>query len=394
MSVQPFTIAVPADTIKDLHARLAATRWPDVIADAGWDYGTNLAYLQELLAYWHDSFDWSAQEAALNTLAQYRAEVDGVGLHFIHERGQGDHPLPLVLLHGWPSSFIQMRKILPLLTDPARHGGDAADAFDVIVPSLPGYGFSDRPTMRGMSVGRIADLFSKLLTEELGYPRFGLRGSDLGAGVIQQWALKQPDRIAGVHLSGTNPYVGQIPDDLSEAEQHFVQQAQQWNQTEMAYAMEHSSKPQTLAYGLNDAPAGLAAWIIEKFRRWSDCDGDLERRFSKDDLLTNLTIYWATQTIGSSMRLYYETARDPGQWGRVTVPVGMLMSPKDMFPTPRAWVERSYAVTRWTEIDRGGHFLEWEEPELVAEDVRTFFRPLRQASTTAEPRAKKQSASR
>ncbi len=319
------------------------------------------------------------RERAINAFPQFRAEVDGVGIHFIHQRGTGPDPLPIVLLHGWPSSFMQMLKIIPLLVDPAAHGGDASDSFDVVVPSLPGYGFSDRPAERGMSIGRIADLFAALMHDDLGYERYAARGSDLGAGVIQQLALAHPAALVGVHLSGTNPYLGQVPADLTPEEQEFVANAQRWQQQEMAYAMEQSTKPQTLAYGLNDSPAGLAAWIIEKFRRWSDCDGDLESRFSKNELLTNLTIYWATETINSSMRLYYEMARDPGRSGRVETTTGMLMSPKDAFPTPRAWAERSYNVTRWTEIDRGGHFLEWEEPNLVVEDICAFFRPLRRA---------------
>ena len=378
-AIQPFRIAVPQADLDDLRARLAGARWPDEVAGAGWEYGTNLSYMKDLTDYWRDRFDWRTQEQAINGFPQFRAEVDGVGIHFIHRRGEGPDPLPLVLLHGWPSSFVQMLKIIPLLADPAAHGGDAADSFDVVVPSLPGYGFSDRPAARGMSLGRIASLVASLMLDGLGYERYAARGSDLGGGVLQQIALAHPEALVGLHLSGTNPYVGQVPEDLTPAEQEFVASAQRWNYQEMAYAMEQSSKPQTLAYGLNDSPVGLAAWIIEKFQRWSDCNGDLDSRFSKDELLTNLTIYWATQTINSSMRLYYELVRDPGSWGRVEVPTGMLMSPKDMFPTPRAWAERSYNVTRWTEIDRGGHFLEWEEPEAVAADIRAFFRPLRRA---------------
>jgi pimeloyl-ACP methyl ester carboxylesterase len=378
MSVTPFTIHITPETLTDLQERLARTRWTDEVSGAGWEYGTNLAYLKEFVDYWQHHFDWRTQERALNAFSHFHAQVDGFGLHFIHERGKGDHPLPLVLLHGWPSSFWQMLTIIPLLTDPVRYGGDAADSFDVIVPSLPGYGFSDRPSEKGMGVGRIADLLAKLLTEELGYERFATRASDLGAGVSQQLALTHAQQLIGIHQSGTNPYVGHIPDNLTRAEQEFVANAERWNQQEMAYAMEHASRPQTLAYSLNDSPAGLAAWIVEKFRAWSDCEGDIEKRFSKDDLLTNLTIYWATQTINSSIRLYYETVRNPGRWGRVEVPTAMLMSPKDMFPTPREWVERSYHVQRWTEIPSGGHFLEREEPERVAEDLRAFFRPFRQ----------------
>ncbi len=377
MSIQPFEAKISLEVIADLKTRLANTRWPDEISGTGWDYGTNLEYLKELTAYWQKDFDWAAQEKALNTFSHFRAHLNNFGLHFIHERGKGPNPLPLVLLHGWPSSFWQMQKIIPLLTDPATHLGEAADSFDVVVLSLPGYGFSDRPGQPGMSVGGIAKLLAKLMTEELGYNQFGGRGSDLGAGVLQQLGLSHSENLIGLHSSGTNTYISNVPDNLSEAEQEFVAKAQQWSFQEMGYAMEQSSKPQTLAYGLNDSPVGLAGWLVEKFRRWSDCEGDLEKRFSKDELLTNLTIYWATETINSSMRLYYETVRDPGQGGRVEVSTGMLMSSKDMFPTPREWAERSYQVDRWTEIERGGHFLEWEEPELVAQDLRTFFRPLR-----------------
>lgn len=377
MSVTPFTINIEQETLTDLQERLARTRWTDEVAGAEWEYGTNLTYLKDLIDYWQQHFDWRTQERALNAFSHFHAQVDSFGLHLIHERGKGDHPLPLVLLHGWPSSFWQMLPIIPLLTDPERYGGDAADSFDVIVPSLPGYGFSDRPGAKGMGMRRIADLLAQLLTEELGYERFAIRASDLGAGVAQQLALTHPQRVIGLHQSGANTFIGHIPDDLTRAEQEFVANAQRWNQQEMAYAMQQTTKPQTLAYGLNDSPAGLAAWIVEKFRAWSDCDGDIEKRFSKDDLLTNLTIYWATQTINSSMRLYYESVRNPGSWGRVEVPTAMLMSPKDKFPTPREWTERSYNVQRWTEISSGSHFLEIEEPERVAEDLRAFFRPFR-----------------
>jgi pimeloyl-ACP methyl ester carboxylesterase len=377
MRVEPFEVNVPQETLDDLRERLGMTRWPDEVSGAGWDYGANLAYMKELTEYWRDEFDWRAQEDSINRFSHYRADVNGFGIHFIQERGKGEDPLPLVLLHGWPSSFVQMLKIIPLLTDPESHGGDAADSFDVVVPSLPGYGFSDRPNEPGMGIGRMADLFDRLMTDGLGYERYATRASDLGAGVSQQLALAHPGSLIGLHHSGTNPYVGEAPDDLTEAEQEFVANAQRWSAQEMAYAMQHSSKPQTLAYGLNDSPVGLAAWIVEKFWRWSDNGGDVETAFTKDELLTNLTIYWATGTINSSIRLYYETARNPGNWGRVELPTAMLMPSKDMFPTPREWAERSYRVNRWTEVQRGGHFLEWEAPHTLAEDLRAFFRPLR-----------------
>jgi pimeloyl-ACP methyl ester carboxylesterase len=376
MPVSPYVIDVPQESLDDLRARLRNTRWPDEIEGAAWEYGTNLAFLQDIVAYWRDGFDWREQERRLNRLAHVRAEIDGIGVHLIHERGTGPNPVPLLMLHGWPSSFVQMLDILPMLTDPERHGGDISPSFDVIVASLPGYGFSNRPKVPGMSAARIAGLFHTLMTDVLGYPRYGLRGSDLGAGVTGQMALAHPEAVIGHHTGGTNPWVQDVPDDLTEEEQEFVANAQMWSQTEMAYAMEHSSKPQTLAYGLNDSPAGMASWILEKFHRWSDCNGDLTSRFARDDLLTNLTIYWATETIGSSIRLYYETIRDPGDWGRADVPTAMLMPRNDMFPTPRSWVERTSRVDRWTETDRGGHFLEWEEPALVAGDLRAFFGPL------------------
>lgn len=379
MTATPFEINVPQATLDDLRDRLARTRWTDEVAGAGWDYGANLAYTKDLADYWRNAFDWRAQEQSLNALAHFRTTIDGSGIHFIHERGQGDRPLPILLLHGWPSSFWQMLKIIPLLTDPAGHGGDAADAFDIVVPSLPGYGFSDRPTAPGMGVTAIADRFAKLMTDELGYGRFAIRASDLGAGVSKELALAHPELLVGLHHSGTSPYVFQPPADPSAAEQAFLAEAQAFQLQEGAYASLQSTKPQSIAIGFNDSPAGLAAWLVEKFRRWSDCDGNVEQRFTKDELLTNLTIYWATETIGSSMRLYYEAAHTPspnaGQ--RVEVPTAMAMLPKDLVHGPREWHEREYNVQRWTDLPRGGHFGEWEEPALIADDLRAFFRPLR-----------------
>ncbi len=356
MSVTPYAIDVAPSVIDDLRDRLRGTLWPDQVEGAGWAYGTELGFLRGIVADWID-FDWAARQEQLN--AWTHVLVDGV--HAVHQRSAEPDALPLVMLHGWPSSFVQMLPVLPLLPD-----------FHVVALSLPGYGFSARPTAPGMDVARIAGTVVDVMAQ-LGYGWFGARGSDLGAGVLQQLALAHPERLVGLHLSGTNPYLGFVPDDLSDAEKQFVRRAQEWNQTEMAYAMEHASKPQTLAYGLTDSPAGLAAWILEKFRTWTD--GDLDDVYDRGDLLTNLTVYWATRTIGSSMRLYYESARSTSAaWGRVTVPTGMAMSGADMFPTPREWAERSYDVVSWTELPRGGHFLEWEAPDLVASDIRAFFR--------------------
>ncbi len=341
MTDKHYTIQVSQAVLDDLQERLARTRWPDEIAGAEWNYGANLTYMRHLIGYWRDRFDWRAQEARLNEFANFRVKIAELHVHFIHERGKGGQPIPLLMLHGWPSSFVQMLKLIPRLTNPAAHGADAADSFDVVVPSLIGYGFSDAATEPGMSTARIAELFHKLMTEELGYERYAIRSSDLGSAVAAQIIANHAEAIIGSHTSGANPNIGQIPNNLSLAEQEFVKNVQQWLQQEMAYAMEHSSKPQTLAYGLNNSPVGLAAWIIEKFWRWSDNNGDLSNRFTEDELLTNIMIYWVTQTINSSIRLYYESARDPGKRGGAHVPTAVLMPTKDKFPTPREWVERS-----------------------------------------------------
>ena len=371
MPAEPFTIAVPQKNLDDLRSRLLLTRWPDHV-QAGWDYGTDPAYLRELVDYWIERFDWRLQERRLNAFPHFRATVDHFGLHFIHQRGVGLQRMPLLLLHGWPGSFVQMLDLIPLLTDPNSHDGDPSDAFDVVVASLPGYGFSDQPTAPGMSEARMADLFHRLMTETLGYPRYAVRGGDWGGGILAHLASSYPVAIIGTHTGGTSPHIDEVPNDLSLAEREYIENVRRWRAAEVGYSQEQSTKPQTLATALNDSPAGLASWIIEKYRRWSDCEGDVETRFSKDDLLTNVMIYWITQTIGSSIRLYYESVGDPPLQDSI-VPASFLMSPKDMFRTPKEWIARTARIDRWTEIDSGGHFLEWEEPHLVAADLRAFF---------------------
>lgn len=248
--------------------------------------------------YWQNGLDWREQEEELNRFAHFRAETDGFGIHFVHERGKGPDPMPIVLTHGWSDSFFRFHKVIPMLTDPASHGGDPADSFDVIVPSLPGYGFSDRPAGRGMTNARVAELWERLMTGELGYGRFAAHGGDISSGVTQQLALDRPDSLVGIHLTDV-PYLNLVAftedaSDLSEAERDYIEGGRKWGQEEGGYATIQSTRPQTLAYGLNDSPAGLAAWVVEKFRSWSDCDGDVEKRFTKDELLSNLTIYWTT----------------------------------------------------------------------------------------------------
>lgn len=385
MDLRPFRIDIPQEVLDDLQAHLARTRWPDEIEGAGWEYGASLAYMKELVAYWRSGFDWRAEERALNTFSHFRAEIDGAGIHFLHERGKGPDPLPLVLTHGWPGSFLEMLKILPLLTDPAGHGGDAADSFDVVAPSMPGFGFSDRPTRPGMNLFRIADLWARLMAG-LGYPRFAAQGGDFGAGVSTCLGLAYPERLVGIHLNyipGTyRPHL--TPDAvLAEEERRFLEDADRWYEAEGGYSHIQKTKPQTLAYGLNDSPAGLAAWIVEKLRGWSDCGGDVERCFTRDEMLTHVTLYWVTETFHSSTRLYAEGRRAPLHFREgevVRVPCGVAFFPgEEPFP-PRRWIERGYRVARWTDMPRGGHFAAMEEPELLARDLRDFFRPLRDSA--------------
>ena len=306
MAVEPFKIAISDQVLDDLKQRLANTRWPDEVLDSGWDYGSNLAYIKELVEYWRTSFDWRAQEVQLNKFNQFKSVVDELNIHFIHERGTGPSPMPLVITHGWPSTFFEMSKIVPLLADPRSNGGDPADSFDVVAPSLPGFGFSDRPAERGMQVLKVADMWAKLMTENLGYSRFAAVGGDIGAGVTSRLGFAHPDKLTGIHLTSVTrptPYLGPGSRPLSEAERAHSTQRENWQQAEGGYAHIQGTKPQTLAYGLNDSPAGLAAWIVEKYRTWSDCHGDVESRFTKDELLTTITIYWVTQTISSSTRM-------------------------------------------------------------------------------------------
>ena len=383
MDVQPFRIHIPDAVLEDLQERLARTRWPDEIPGSGWDYGSNLSYVKELVEYWQTGFDWRAQEEALNAFSHHRTTVDGIGIHFIHERGKGPNPLPLIITHGWPGSFSEIVKVIPLLTDPAGHGGDPGDSFDVVVPSMPGYGFSDRPTERGMNAGRMAELWLKLMTEGLGYPRFGAQGGDWGALVTTRLGYAYPEQVMGIHLNmvgGTTRDPGPGDPELTDAERVYQEERDRWAQAEQGYVHIQRTKPQTLAYGLSDSPVGLAAWIMEKFRTWSDCDGDVERRFTKDELLTNITIYWATETINSACRLYYENYQSSftiRRDEREQAPCAVAFFPKEISRPPREWVERAQNVQRWTVMPRGGHFAAMEEPELLTEDLRAFFRPMR-----------------
>ena len=383
MEIEPFTIHVSQDTLDDLSDRLADTRWPDEISGNGWDYGTNMSYLRELVDYWQKEYDWRAQERSLNQFDHFRATVDGLGVHFIHARGKGAYPFPLIISHGWPGSVVEMLKIIPMLTDPASHGGSAEDSFDVVVPSLPGYGFSDKPIERGMSNTRIAGMWHTLMTEGLGYQRFGAQGGDWGGMISSRLGFDFPDSVAGVHLNlmtGVPAFRGAPDPPLTEGEREFIRLARRWFEDEGGYFHIQRTKPQTLGLGLNDSPVGLAAWIIEKFRTWSDCGGNPENSYNRDELLTNIMLYWVNQTATSSVRHYYENRVDswrflPGE--RVEAPCAVALFPVEINHPPREWAERTHNVQRWTEMPRGGHFAAMEQPQLLAEDIRAFFRALR-----------------
>lgn len=361
-----FRIEVNQSVLDDLQERLQKTRWTDEPAEAGWNYGTNPAYLKELAGYWQNSYDWRQHEAALNTLPHFKVEIDGINIHFIHVKGKGSNPHPLLLSHGWPDSFYRFYKVIPMLTDPAAFGGNADEAFDVIVPSIPGFGFSDRVAL---NTDQVAAIWAKLMTDVLGYEQYFAAGGDIGAIITKSLANQQPDRVSAIHLTDVGYPTGQ--EDwaaMSAPEQEFGRYIQQWWYTEGAYNMIQSTKPQTLGYGLNDSPVGLAAWIIEKFNSWSDNGGDIEQCFTKDELLTNIMIYWVTQTINSSLRSYLENAH--AAWSGtpspsaqyVDTPAGVAVFPAEA-PVPIEWAQRMVNVQRFSKMEKGGHFAALEVPD-------------------------------
>ncbi len=379
MAATPFKIEVPEAVLVDLKRRLRDTRWPDQLPDTTWEYGTDIGYLKELVAYWMSGFDWRKQEAMLNQFPQFKTQVDGVDLHYVHARGKGPSPAPLLLTHGWPGSFFEMYKVIGPLTDPAAYGGDPADSFDVVVPSLPGFAFSGPTRERGVGPVRAAELEHKLMTEELGYGRFGAQGGDWGAIISTSMARLFPKSLSGIHL---NMLAGQRGggEPQTEEEKEQAQRGAFFAQEEAGYQRIQGTKPQTLGYGLNDSPAGLAAWIVEKWRTWSDCDGEIEKSFTKDEILTNVTIYWVTGTINSSTRIYYESGHArPAlpMTERVDVPTAVADFPKEIYRASRRQAESFYNVQHWTTMPRGGHFAALEEPESLVADIRDFYRGFR-----------------
>jgi pimeloyl-ACP methyl ester carboxylesterase len=377
----PFTINVDDEVLADLRARLERTRFPARTPGNAWAAGTDPDYLRDLVAYWANGFDWRAQERTLNAVPQYLADIAGQTVHFVHVHGvhtsNAPTPLPLILSHGWPSAFTEMLALLPLLTDPGNHGGDPADAFDVVVPSLPGYAFSDLPRSGPLTRPVIADLWVRLMTEVLGYERFGAYGGDIGAGVTNYLGALHPDAVIGVHL--LHPAMPLLDDQgppPTEAEHAYRELRDREDEEDGGYSAIQITRPDTIAAALIDSPSGIAAWIVDKYRAWSDAHGDLERRFDRDTLLTLLTLYWVTGTIGSSFRTYYDYRHNP-PLPPVNVPAGFTLGTEDQ-TYPREMAERIYAdIRHWRPATVGGHFMPLEEPELLAGDLRAFFRPLR-----------------
>jgi len=380
--IRPFRSATSEAVLADLKARLANSRYTDQLEGVGWSYGADSAYVRAFCDYWRDDFDWRAAEARFNAFPQFITEIDGERLHFYHVRSREPDALPLILTHGWPSSVAEFLDVMAPLADPAIHGGDPRDAFHVIAPSIPGYGFSG-PTRTPRFTAERAAAINAALMARLGYERYGAHGGDWGAAITTLHAAAHPERLVGLHLNMISgrpadpdrPLAGLTAEEIAELEWR-----KGYDEHETAYQRIQATKPQTLAFGLHDSPLGLAAWILEKFRAWSDCGGDLESVFTKDRLLENVMLYWVTGTINSSMRLYFESL-GPGRRfaypDRIETPTGHARFPGEHARTPRAWAEQRYNIVHWTRQPRGGHFPAMEQPQLLVDDLRAFFRPLR-----------------
>ncbi len=378
-AIVPFRVEVAAEALDDLKRRLGATRWPDGETVANWDQGVPLAKMKALVAHWRDEYDWRSFEARLNGFPQFRTEVDGCGIHFLHVRSPHVDALPLILTHGWPGSVVEFLKVIPLLADPTAAGGDAADAFHVVVPSLPGFGWSDKPTEHGWNVPRIARAWGELM-DRLGYAdRWVAQGGDWGGHITKELARQEPTGLVGVHLNyplvfpRPLPTAGKTPD-----EERALAARKSYDVHASGYKKEQATRPQTLGYGLADSPSGQAAWIYEKFQEWTDNPGDPEAALTVDEMLDNITLYWLTDTAASSARIYWENPGDDKPVPRITLPVGVTNFPREIFPAPRTWGDQAFSkIIHWRDVDRGGHFAAFEQPELFTQELRDCFRSLR-----------------
>ena len=377
-AIEPFEIQVPDADLADLKQRLARTRWPEAETVSDWSQGIPLAYVQELCAYWRESYDWRVVEARINALPQFVTTIDGVDIHFLHVRSPQDDAKPLMLTHGWPGSIVEFLKVIGPLSDPAAHGGDGADAFHLVIPAIPGYGFSGKPTKTGWGVQRVAHAWAELMAR-LGYGSYFAQGGDWGAGITVAIGLQDTEHCAGIHTN--MPTVGpdrDTMDDLTEQEQDAIRAQQFYQDWDSGYSKQQSTRPQTLGYGLTDSPAGQAAWIIEKFYQWTDCQGHPENVLSRDELLDNVMMYWLGACGASSARLYWESFGRGGGGGDITVPSGVSMFPKEIFRASKRWVERRFKDLRYyNTLDRGGHFAAFEQPELFVGELRACFRTMR-----------------
>jgi epoxide hydrolase len=375
--ITPFRIDIPEAGLDDLRQRLSRTRWPEPETVGDWSQGIPLAYIRDLCEYWATGYDWRRCEAALNRWPQFRTEIDGLDLHFLHVRSPREDATPLVITHGWPGSIIEFQKVIGPLTDPVAHGGDAADAFHLVVPSLPGYGFSAKPTRPGWSTLHTGDAWDELMGR-LGYARYGAQGGDWGAQITTGLGMKHADHLIGIHLN--MPIVLPDPDtmsDLTESEQAAMASLSHYMEWDSGYSKQQSTRPQTIGYALVDSPAGLCAWIVEKFWAWTDCDGDPANALTRDEMLDNVMLYWLTAAGASSARLYWESFAKP-LLGPVEAPIGCSVFPKEIFRGSRRWAEKQFPTLRyWNEPPRGGHFAAFEQPELFVDEVRAAFRAFR-----------------
>ncbi len=375
-AVRPFRIDVPDEVIDDLRRRLTTTRWPEAEVVDDWSQGAPLAWIQDMCSYWSTGYDWRAREAMLNRFDQFITTIDGLDIHFVHQRSPHPEAKPLVITHGWPGSIVEFHKVIEPFTDPTRHGGTADDAFHVICPTLPGFGFSGKPSTTGWGVERIADAWATLMAR-LGYDKYFAQGGDWGSAVTRSIGGQDPQHCAAIHITlamGTRPRLDGEP---TPEEQRAIKGAEYYSAWDSGYSKQQATRPQTLGYGLADSPAGQAAWILEKFWAWTDCDGHPENVLNRDELIDNLMMYWSTNSATSSARIYWESFGKP-RAVNLSVPVGVTVYPKEIVPPVRAWMEADYPnIVHWAEQPKGGHFAAFEQPELFVDDIRTCFRQFR-----------------